>query len=141
MTSIAFATATATAAYADEIAAVKITKRDVAGEIFLRKDAIKIYRDDYIDTDVPTFTSKDASSQTGFYKSGPFREYFNGPDGYPKNEFAYFISGSETLTSTDGSVIVVNSGEGVTIPKGWTGTLDTPGFTKIYAIESPDGKL
>jgi uncharacterized cupin superfamily protein len=43
------------------------------------------------------------------------------------------------LTSTDGTVIVINEGEAVTIPKEWTGILDTDGYTQIYVLYSDDG--
>jgi uncharacterized cupin superfamily protein len=61
-----------------------------------------------------------------------------GPAGFPYNEFLYFISGSVTLTSSDGSVMVVHAGEAVTLPKGWTGLYDTQGYTKLYVTYNPD---
>ena len=60
-------------------------------------------------------------------------------DGYPVDEFMYFLEGSVTLTSSDGSVQVINAGEAVTIPKEWTGIWDTDGYTKIWVIYSADG--
>lgn len=42
-----------------------------------------------------------------------------------------------TLTSADGSVMVVHAGEAVTLPRGWTGTVDTKGYTKLYATYTP----
>lgn len=132
---------TAVTAHAETITPVKISKPDILGGIFERKDAEKEYRNGNSYADVVTFTSKDSTFQTGFYKSGPLHEEIKGPDGYPDNEFLYFISGSVTLTSADGSVVVVNAGEAVTLPKGWTGTFDTQGYTKLYVIHSPDRKL
>ena len=51
----------------------------------------------------------------------------------------YFLEGSVTLTSADGTVQVINAGEAVTIPKEWTGTWDTEGYTKMWVIYSEDG--
>ena len=51
----------------------------------------------------------------------------------------YFLEGSVTLTSTDGTVQVINACEGVTIGKDWTGIWETEGYTKIWVIYSEDG--
>ena len=53
----------------------------------------------------------------------------------------YFIDGSVTLTSLDGSVMTVHAGEAVTIPHDWQGTWDTKGYTKFYAIYAPKGNV
>jgi len=58
---------------------------------------------------------------------------------YGVDEFMFFVEGSVTLTSADGSVEVINAGEAVTIPKEWTGTWDTDGYTKFWVIYSEDG--
>jgi uncharacterized cupin superfamily protein len=125
-------------AQADTIKPMKDSKPDIAGAIFLRKDAVKEIHDGNATTDVVTFTSQDSAFQTGIFKSGPFHEVTKGPQGYPDNEFMYFISGSVTLTSSDGSVMVVHAGEGVTLPRGWTGIFDTQGYTKMYVTYNPD---
>ena len=51
----------------------------------------------------------------------------------------YFVEGSVTLTSADGTVQTIGPGEAVTIPKAWTGIWDTNGYTKIWVIYSDDG--
>lgn len=129
---------TAMTAQADTIRPLKDSKSDIAGAIFLRKDAVKSNEGGGTTTDVVTFTSNDAAFQTGVFKSGPFHEVTKGPPGYPYNEFMYFISGSVTLTSSDGSVMVVKAGEAVTLPRGWTGHFDTQGYTKMYVTYNPD---
>ena len=43
-----------------------------------------------------------------------------------------------TLTSEDGTVLEINAGDAVIIPKEWQGVWDTDGYTKIYVIYSPD---
>ena len=48
---------------------------------------------------------------------------------------------SVTLASSHGTVTQLNAGDSVIIPGGWTGTWDTPGCTKIYAIHAPDKNL
>ncbi len=71
------------------------------------------------------------------YKSGKSRFEATEPRGV--DEFMYFLEGSVTLTSADGTVQVINAGEAVTFPKEWTGIWDTEGYTKIWVIYSEDG--
>ena len=58
---------------------------------------------------------------------------------YGVDEFMYFLEGGVTLTSADGQVQEVVAGEAVTIPKEWTGTWETGGYSKIWVIYSEDG--
>ena len=51
----------------------------------------------------------------------------------------FFLEGSVTLTSSDGTVTEIGAGEGVTIPKEWTGIWETDGYRKIWVIYSEDG--
>ena len=127
-----------TAAQAETIRPQRISKSEIAGEIFLRPGAVEEGEGGNASTDVVTFTSADSAFQTGVYKSGPAHEEIKGPAGLPYTEFLYFISGSVTLTDTDGAVMVVNAGEAVTLPKGWTGLYDTQGYTKMYVTYKPD---
>ncbi|AXF25744.1 cupin [Burkholderia pyrrocinia] len=127
-----------TAACAETIKPVKASKSDLAGAIFTRADAVKKEDHGERSTDVVTFTSTDTAYQTGVYRSGPSHEEITGPQGLPYNEFLYFLSGSVKLTSSDGSVMIVKTGEAVTLPQGWTGHFDTPGYTKLYVTYSPD---
>jgi len=129
---------TATAvAQAETIKPIKDTKPDIAGAIFQRKDAVHANNNGNVTTDVVTFTSSDTAFQTGVYKSGPDHETVKGPQGYPYNEFMYFISGGVRLTSSDGSVMTVGAGEAVTLPRGWTGQFDTEGYSKLYVDYNP----
>jgi len=59
-----------------------------------------------------------------------------GSDPYGVDEFMYFLEGSVTLTSSDGTELVINAGEAVTIPKEWTGIFETDGYRKIWVIYS-----
>jgi hypothetical protein len=75
---VALSAVAATAAYAqahaEVIKPVKVTKPEINGSIFQRKDAVHENKDGNATTDVVTFTSKDNGYQTGLYKSGPLHE-------------------------------------------------------------------
>jgi len=123
-----------------EVAAVpaKISKEDISGSIFERADMIKTDHDNGNTTlDVTTLLSSDKKFASGMYRSG--KSYFEATDPYGVDEFMYFLEGSVKLTSSDGTVQVINAGEAVTLPKEWTGIWDTDGYTKIWVIYSADG--
>lgn len=116
----------------------KISKSDVAGGIFERPDMEALtHADGHQTQDVTTLMSSDQKFASGMYQSSKVREEINEP--YGVDEFMYFIEGSVTLTSTDGTVQVINAGEAVTIPKEWTGVWETDGYTKMWVIYSADG--
>jgi uncharacterized cupin superfamily protein len=116
---------------------VKLSKSDLGGAIFHRKDAQASTEGGTRMIDVVGFTSPDQVYQTGVFKSGPSHEVIKGPRGLAYTEFLYFLSGSVKLTSSDGSVMTVGTGEAVTLPQGWTGQFDTQGYTKLYVTYSP----
>jgi uncharacterized cupin superfamily protein len=76
--------------------------------------------------------SADGCLQTGVYETG--RNRFTVDQPYPHDEFMYFLGGAVSLRSTDGTVTEVAAGDGVLLPKGWTGVWDSPGYRKIYVI-------
>ena len=116
----------------------KISKAEVAGGIFARAEMLEtVHEDGHKTLDVTTLLSSDGKFASGMYKSGKTRAEINEP--YGVDEFMYFVEGSVTLTSSDGSVQVINAGEAVTIPKEWTGIWDTDGYTKFWVIYSEDG--
>ena len=115
----------------------KISKEDIAGEIFQRADMIESKHGDNTTLDVTSLLSSDKKFASGMYKSGKTRSEITEP--YGVDEFMYFIEGGVTLTSSDGSVQEIRAGEAVTIPKEWTGIWDTDGYTKIWVIYSEDG--
>ena len=116
----------------------KITKADQAGGIFDRPDMSETKHDDgHVTLDVTTLLSSDKKFASGMYKSGKTR--FEATEPYGVDEFMYFLEGGVTLTSSDGTVQTISAGEGVTIPKEWTGIWDTDGYTKIWVIYSEDG--
>jgi uncharacterized cupin superfamily protein len=127
------------AAHHEEVVVpAKISKADMTGSIFERDNMIRTeHEGGNVTLDVTTLLSGDKKFASGMYKSG--KSYFEANDPYGVDEFMYFIEGSVTLTSSDGSVQTINAGEAVTIPKEWTGIWDTDGYTKIWVIYSEDG--
>ena len=115
----------------------KIDTRDIEGAIFARPDMIETTKDGNTTLDVTTFLSSDRKFASGMYRSGAVRAEINEP--YGVDEFMYFLEGSVTLTSSDGTVQVIGAGEGVSIPREWTGVWETEGYTKIWVIYSEDG--
>ncbi len=108
---------------------VKVTAAAARGPIFSVKSAVKDNGPDGPATDVLLARSKDGKVESGLYRAGPSEQDIAS---YPEDEFMYFIAGSVTLTSADGSVLVVHAGEGAAIPKGWKGHWSTPGYKKYY---------
>lgn len=106
-----------------------ISKEEVQGKIFERQNLIT---EESGALDVRTMLSSDKKFDTGMYKAGASRFEIDEP--YGVDEFMYFLEGSVKLTSSDGSVQMVNAGEAVTIAKEWTGVWETEGYTKIYVI-------
>ena len=122
----------------DVIVPAKLSKVDQSGKVFERDDMLETKHDDgHTTLDVTSLLSSDRKFASGMYRSGKTRSEINEP--YGVDEFMYFLEGGVTLTSSDGSVMVINAGEAVTIPKEWTGVWDTEGYTKIWVIYSEDG--
>ena len=115
-----------------------LSKAELSGTIFERPDMLKTkHEDGHVSLDVTSLLSSDKKFASGMYRSGKTRAEINEP--YGVDEFMFFLEGSVKLTSADGSVQVINAGEGVTVPKEWTGIWDTDGYTKIWVIYSGDG--
>ena len=87
--------------------------------------------------DFTSLKSSDGKFASGMYKAGP--QTFDITEPYGVDEFMFFLEGSVTLTSGDGSVTTINAGEAVTIPKEWMGRWETTGYRKIWVIYSEDG--
>ena len=116
-----------------------MTKADITGEIFSRPDMVKTDHPEGGTLDVVSLLGGDDKFVSGMYQAGPSRYEINEP--YGVDEFMYFLEGGVTLTSSDGSVQIINAGDAVTIPKEWTGIWKTEGYTKIYVIYSPTGEI
>lgn len=116
----------------------KITKEDQSGKIFERPDMERTERENgNVTLDVTTLLSSDKKFASGMYQAG--KSYWEAKDAYGVDEFMYFLEGGVKLTSSDGTVQMINAGEAVTIPKEWTGIWETDGYTKIWVIYSDDG--
>jgi uncharacterized cupin superfamily protein len=117
-------------AIAADVAKPFVVKRaEVPNAAFARPDAKKSERNGNINLEV--IRSGDKKMFGGLYKSGPSK--FK-TDGYGHDEFMYFLEGSVTLTSEDGTVQQIVAGDSASIPKGWKGTWDSPGYVKYYVI-------
>lgn len=114
-----------------------MNKADLAGALFSRPEMITSEHDGNTTLDITSLKSSDGRFASGMYRSGKVRAEISEP--YGVDEFMYFLDGGVTLTSADGTVLKVNAGEAVTIPKEWTGVWDTDGYTKIWVIYSADG--
>ena len=129
------------AAVAGEEGAVmpaKISKEELAGSLFERDDTTEtVHEDGHRTLDVTTLLSSDGKFASGMYRSDKVRIEIKEP--YGVDEFMYFLEGGVTLTSADGTVQTIEAGEAVTIPREWTGTFDTDGYSKIWVIYSADG--
>ena len=88
--------------------------------------------------DFTSLKSSDGKFASGMYKAGA--QIFDITEPYGVDEFMFFLEGSVTLISDDGTVTTVNAGEAVTIPKEWTGRWETAGYRKIWVIYSADGE-
>ncbi len=116
----------------------EMTQQDLSGKIFEREDMIETEHDEgHVTLDVTSLLSSDKKFASGMYRSGKVRYDITQP--YGVDEFMYFLEGSVTLTSEDGTVQTITAGEAVTIPKEWKGVWDTDGYTKIWVIYSADG--
>lgn len=113
-----------------------MTKAEVEGAIFKRPDAYRSTEDGNTTLEVMSFLSSDEHFGSGMYKSGAVKFEIDEP--YGVDEFMYFLEGSVTLTSSDGTVQVISAGEAVTIPKEWTGTWETEGYVKFWVSYSED---
>lgn len=115
----------------------ELSESDIAGEIFERPGVVRLTDKGNTTLDVTSFKSSDGRFGSGMYTSGPVRYDITEP--YGVDEFMYFLEGSVTLTSSDGTVQTIEAGEAVTIPKEWTGIWETDGYKKIWVIYSDDG--
>lgn len=129
-----------TGSNADDAAVIhpaKMSMSDIDGAMFEREDTLESTRNGNTTLDVTSLLSSDKKFASGLYKSGKTRWDIKEP--YGVDEFMYFVKGGVTLTSSDGTKTVINAGDAVTIPKEWTGTWETDGYTKIWVIYSEDG--
>ena len=115
---------------------VKMSKAQIAGDIFKDYKPLISTHGDNTTHDVEVFRSANDLFDAGMYRSGKVRDDFTEP--YGVDEYMHFLEGGVTLTSSDGTVTQIVAGDSVVIPKEWTGVWETEGYMKIYVIYSPD---
>jgi len=113
----------------------EMSREDLAGGLFDSPETLVSENGSVLD--ITSLKSSDGKFASGMYRAGPSRWEIDEP--YGVDEFMYFLEGGVTLTSSDGTATEIEAGEGVTIPKEWTGVWETDGYTKIWVIYSADG--
>jgi uncharacterized cupin superfamily protein len=121
--------------------AVRLSSADLGPAIFAREGSETTNRTSplgaYVTRDFEAFNSPDGHFDAGVYQAdGAHRHDAVGP--YSVHEFMYFLEGSVRLTAADGEVVEVRAGEALIVPQGWQGAWESPGYTKIYVIYSPN---
>ena len=138
LTFVLIALLTGNVAYAEQVYPAKLSVTDLAGSAFDRPETLVTQEGDEQILDLTSLKSSDGKFASGMYKAGA--QIFDITEPYGVDEFMFFLEGSVTLTSSDGSVTTVNAGEAVTIPKEWTGRWESEGYRKIWVIYSVDGE-
>ena len=123
---------------AETVHPAKLSSADLAGKVFDNPDTIITETPTGNILDITSLKSSDGKFASGMYKAGKSRFEITEP--YGVDEFMFFLEGSVTLTSGDGSQMTINAGEAVTIPKEWTGIWETDGYRKIWVIYSKSGE-
>ena len=125
-------------AIAETIQPAKLSSTELTGYAF--KNPATIVRETPTGKihDLTSLKSSDGKFASGMYSAGKSR--FDITEPYGVDEFMFFLEGSVTLTSDDGSQMTINAGEAVTIPKEWTGVWETEGYRKIWVIYSASGE-
>jgi uncharacterized cupin superfamily protein len=114
-----------------------LSKQDLATDITNYPEVVVENRDnDSQAYDAISMLSSDKKFVTGMYAAPAGRFEYANP--YGVDEYMYFLEGSVTLTSSDGSVMKIMAGDSVTLAKEWTGVWETKGYKKLYVIYSPD---
>ena len=124
-------------ALAEVIYPAKLSVTDLKGGALSSSTTVVTGEGDAEILDFTSLKASDGKFASGIYEAGP--QAFDITEPYGVDEFMFFLEGSVTLTSSDGSAVTVNAGEAVTIPKEWTGRWQTAGYRKIWVIYSADG--
>ena len=125
-------------AVAETVHPAKLSSSDLSGKAFADPNTIVTETPTGNMLDITSLKSSDGKFASGMYKAGKSRFEITEP--YGVDEFMFFLEGSVTLTSDDGSQMTINAGEAVTIPKEWTGVWETEGYRKIWVIYSESGE-
>ena len=124
--------------FAEAVHPAKLSSSDLTGKAFENPNTIVTETLTGNILDITSLKSSDGKFASGMYKAGKSRFEITEP--YGVDEFMFFLEGSVTLTSDDGSQMTINAGEAVTIPKEWTGVWETEGYRKIWVIYSESGE-
>ena len=127
-----------TFALAEVVHPAKLSAEALTGAAFTHPDTIITETPTGNILDLTSLKSSDGKFASGMYSAGAQR--FDITEPYGVDEFMFFLEGSVTLTSSDGTVLVVNAGEAVTIPKEFTGVWESDGYRKIWVIYSATGE-
>ena len=122
---------------AETIHPAKLSSTELTGYAFKNPNTIVTETPGGKIHDLTSLKSSDGKFASGMYSAGKSR--FDITEPYGVDEFMFFLEGSVTLTSDDGSQMIINAGEAVTIPKEWTGVWETEGYRKIWVIYSESG--
>ena len=125
-------------AVAETVHPAKLSRSDLTGKAFENPNTIVTETPTGNILDITSLKSSDGKFASGMYKAGKSRFEITEP--YGVDEFMFFLEGSVTLTSADGSQMTINAGEAVIIPKEWTGVWETDGYRKIWVIYSESGE-
>lgn len=79
---------------------------------------------------VELFKSDDDKIRFGIFSESAYSYEF--AEAFGNNEYMYFVDGSVTLTSADGTVTNIEAGDAILLPAEWKGIWTTPGYTKVY---------
>ena len=131
-------TGSSAALTAETIHPAKLSSVDLSGKAFENPSTITTKTPTGNILDITSLKSSDGKFASGMYEAGKSRYEITEP--YGVDEFMFFLEGSVTLTSDDGSQMTVAAGEAVTIPKEWTGVWETEGYRKIWVIYSMTGE-
>lgn len=123
---------------AETVQPAKLSSADLMGKAFDDPNTVITETPTGNILDMTSLKSSDGKFASGMYKAGKSRFQITEP--YGVDEFMFFLEGSVTLTSDDGSQMTINAGEAVTIPKEWTGVWETEGYRKIWVIYSESGE-
>ena len=123
---------------AETVHPAKLSTADLTGKAFNNPNTIITETPNGNILDITSLKSSDGKFASGMYKAGKSRFEITEP--YGVDEFMFFLEGSVTLTSDDGSQMTINAGEAVTIPKEWTGVWETEGYRKLWVIYSESGE-
>ena len=123
---------------AETVHPAKLSSSDLTGRAFDNPNTIVTETATGKILDITSLKASDGKFASGMYEAGKSRFEITEP--YGVDEFMYFLEGSVTLTSDDGSKMTINAGEAVTIPNEWTGVWETDGYRKIWVIYSASGE-